>query len=287
MIRPKLSGASKRFSRSLVMNSEIQSDVLPLIDYFSIDSNDNKIQFGIYDLIASQKIMDRKYTEVSSLNLHSNQLNTKIWLRGRLSTVRAKGNACFLVIRSKSFYTIQCCHFKSKENPDVSKQLIKYASEITQESIVDIYGTLVPADVKSCSQNSVEVQIEKLFIVSVAPVLLPFQILEASRTQEEIDASQSSDRPFPNIPQDTRLNNRWLDLRVPANHAIMRIKSAIGLLFREYLLQQGFIEIQSPKLIAGESEGGADVFRTNYFGQVYNYNIQINFFIIIKSIIND
>merc|ERR1719502_1422551 len=37
-------------------------------------------------------------------------------------------------------------------------------------------------------------------------------------------------------------------------------------LFREALLQQGFTEIHTPKLIAGESEGGAGVFVTDYFG---------------------
>ena len=38
-------------------------------------------------------------------------------------------------------------------------------------------------------------------------------------------------------------------------------------LFRESLRAQGFTEIHTPKLVAGESEGGADVFRTDYFGQ--------------------
>lgn len=68
--------------------------------------------------------------------------------------------------------------------------------------------------------------------------------------------------------QDLRLDNRWLDLRVPANNAIMRVKAGVSLLFREYLNSQGFVEIITPKLIAGESEGGSDVFRTDYFGQV-------------------
>ena len=65
-----------------------------------------------------------------------------------------------------------------------------------------------------------------------------------------------------------RLDNRWLDLRVPANNAIMRIKSGVSQLFREALLAKEFVEIHTPKLISGESEGGADVFRTEYFGQV-------------------
>ena len=68
--------------------------------------------------------------------------------------------------------------------------------------------------------------------------------------------------------KDTRLNNRWLDLRVPANNAIMRIRSGISLLFRQALDKEGFIEINTPKLISGESEGGSEVFRTDYFGKV-------------------
>lgn len=243
-----------------------------IVDYFSVDQTDGKIQCGDYSLIASQGgSSKRSFVDVSKLGVSSTDnpiaLNSKVWLRGRLSAVRAKGNACFLVVRSGSFYTIQCCHFKNKEQPEISKELIKYASAIATESIIDVYGTIVSADVKSCTQNNVELQIEKIFTVSRAPVQLPFLLQDAGRTQKEIDDSQSTERPFPNVPQDLRLNNRWLDLRVPSNNAIMRIKSGVSLLFREALHNRGFTEIQSPKLIAGESEGGSDVFRTNYFGQ--------------------
>ena len=40
----------------------------------------------------------------------------------------------------------------------------------------------------------------------------------------------------------------------------------MGTLFREALLERGFIEIHTPKLIAGASEGGAAVFKLNYMG---------------------
>lgn len=135
------------------------------------------------------------------------------------------------------------------------------------ESIVDIMGVVASADVKSCSQNNVEIQIQKLFTVSRAPVLLPFLLEDASRSQAEIDASQNDERPFAGVSQDMRLNSRWLDLRVPANNAMMRIRSGISTLFREALLVEGFTEINTPKLIPGESEGGSEVFRTDYFGQ--------------------
>jgi aspartyl-tRNA synthetase len=69
------------------------------------------------------------------------------------------------------------------------------------------------------------------------------------------------------VGQDVRLNNRVIDLRVPANQALMRLQSAVGLLFREFLYTRDFIEIHSPKLIGGTSEGGANVFRLPYFDQ--------------------
>jgi hypothetical protein len=47
----------------------------------------------------------------------------------------------------------------------------------TQESIVDIEGTLAAADVRSCSQDSVEIQLQRCYIVSRAPAILPFQVI--------------------------------------------------------------------------------------------------------------
>ena len=51
----------------------------------------------------------------------------------------------------------------------------------------------------------------------------------------------------------------------------MRVKSGILKLFRDSLYNRGFIEINTPKLISGQSEGGSDVFKTDYFGQVIHF----------------
>lgn len=242
----------------------------PSKDYFSIHDDDNQIEFGEYSVIASQKQSTRKFADVKLLGTNASEapkVGDTVWLRGRVSSVRAKGNACFIVIRSGSFYTVQGCHFKDKSNPEESKKMIKFVNSIALESIVDIMGTVAEADVKSCSQNNVEIQIKKIFTVSRAPVSLPFLLEDASRSQAEIDASQSTERPFAGVEQNIRLNSRHLDLRVPANNAIMRIRSGVLRLFRDALYAEGFTEINTPKLIGGESEGGADVFRTDYFGQ--------------------
>merc|ERR1712166_826532 len=69
------------------------------------------------------------------------------------------------------------------------------------------------------------------------------------------------------VYQDTRLNNRVIDLRVPTNQAIFKIQAGVCKLFREFMDQRGFMEIHSPKMIGGASEGGANIFRFEYFGR--------------------
>ena len=69
------------------------------------------------------------------------------------------------------------------------------------------------------------------------------------------------------VKMNTRLDNRVMDLRVPTNQALFKLQAAVGHLFREYLDKQGFVEIHTPKLIGGASEGGSNVFKFNYFNQ--------------------
>ena len=65
--------------------------------------------------------------------------------------------------------------------------------------------------------------------------------------------------------QDTRLDNRVLDLRTPTNQAIFRLEAGVCALFRDTLTKGGFVEIHTPKIISAASEGGANVFKMNYF----------------------
>ena len=59
------------------------------------------------------------------------------------------------------------------------------------------------------------------------------------------------------VKMDTRLDNRVFDLRVPTTQAIFKLQAGVSHLFREYLESKNFIEIHSPKLIGGASEGGS------------------------------
>eukprot|EP00605_Chrysophyceae_sp_TOSAG23-4_P001863 GSChrysophyteH1.ASY1.ANO1.2055.1 assembled CDS len=200
----------------------------PSIDYYSVETTDT-LEFGDYEMMRSQaegKV--RSYVKGSDLQLDvpgDIEPGQTVWLRGRVSNIRAKGNSIFIVLRTDPFTTVQACHFKGSSDVQTSLDLLKFGANIPLESIIDVCGTVAAADVKSCTQSTAEIHLKKLF------------------TQCD-------------LIQDIRLNSRWLDLRVPANNAIIQA-----------LVDQGFTEINTPKLIGGESEGGANAFKLDYFGR--------------------
>lgn len=144
------------------------------------------------------------------------------------------------------------------------------------ESVIDVSGTLtVPeSPVEGTSQSDVEIQVTKFHCVQKATAAMPFQMEDACRPDivKETDVGAydheaNSSAEAGKVGQETRLDHRWIDLRTPANQSIFRIQSMVCTLFREYLLSQNFIEIHTPKLLSGASEGGADVFTLDYFGK--------------------
>ena len=76
----------------------------------------------------------------------------QVLVRGRVHTVRGKGKTAFLVIRQRTA-TVQAVMFV--DDATVSRGMVKYASGISRESVVDVAGTLaVPANpVTSCTQS--------------------------------------------------------------------------------------------------------------------------------------
>ncbi|XP_033218657.1 aspartate--tRNA ligase, cytoplasmic [Belonocnema kinseyi] len=218
-------------------------------------------RYGLLKMIQSSEPHDeRKYVDVKELT--KDGVNQLVWLRGRLHTSRAKGKQCFIVIRQQS-YTVQGL---AAVNEKISKQMIKFISNITKESIVDVEANVkpVPSIIESCTQKDVEVHIEQIFVVSAAEPQLPLQIEDAARP--EADDSGLNIK----VNQDTRLDNRVLDLRTPANQAIYRVEAGVCKLFRDILTRKGFVEIHTPKMISAASEGGANVFTVSYFkGSAY------------------
>lgn len=77
------------------------------------------------------------------------------------------------------------------------------------------------------------------------------------------------DKPIDHNPenQDTLFENRPLNVRNLDEQLIFRIRSELNRYLREYLHGEEFVEIQTPKLIGGATEGGAEIFTLDYFGK--------------------
>jgi len=77
------------------------------------------------------------------------------------------------------------------------------------------------------------------------------------------------DKPIDHKPDnlDTLFENRVLNIRNLQEQKIFRIRADLTRYIRDFLHKNEFVEIDTPKLLAGATEGGAEVFKLDYFGK--------------------
>jgi nondiscriminating aspartyl-tRNA synthetase len=78
------------------------------------------------------------------------------------------------------------------------------------------------------------------------------------------------DKPISHKPEhlDTLFEHRVINIRNLQEQKIFKIRASLTRYIREFLYENEFIEIDTPKLLAGATEGGAEVFKVQYFDQV-------------------
>lgn len=144
------------------------------------DGATTTVNFGDFGIIASDVKTGRNFLTARNFDTESGLLEKKVgervWVRGRVANRRAKGNLCFLVLRIGTFHTVQICRFidANASDPEETRRMIDFMSSIPLESIVDIHGLVQSARVKSCSEKGAEIIVDKCFVVSRVPVVLPF-----------------------------------------------------------------------------------------------------------------
>jgi aspartyl-tRNA synthetase len=96
--------------------------------------------------------------------------------------------------------------------------------------------------------------------------------MEIIPTNIEITSNADSAKPInykdpDGISIDTRLNYRFLDLRNEKNILMFKVQTCLFNAMKDFVLNQDFIEIHTPKIIGAASESGSEVFELNYFDQ--------------------
>eukprot|EP00755_Sulcionema_specki_P016034 Sspe_Gene.10064::Locus_3371_Transcript_1_1_Confidence_1.000_Length_1957::g.10064::m.10064/K01876/DARS, aspS; aspartyl-tRNA synthetase len=205
-------------------------------------------------MVQSKTYHATKWTEVEEVV--PEMVDQEVTVRARLhSTRKVSGKLAFAVLRHQAS-TIQLVMAEAETLP---RDCLKWVCSLPLESVVDVVAKVTtPKDpVVSCTQQNVELQLVKFFLVSTSLPVLPFQLRDASAP---VNASEEG-----SVSQDTRLTTRWMDMRTPCNLAIWTIQARVCQYFREYLTGERFVEIHTPKIIPAASEGGASVFKLGYF----------------------
>jgi aspartyl-tRNA synthetase len=126
---------------------------------------------------------------------------------------------------------------------DARPELDDQLDALTVGSAIALTGRVV--DAPQVKLGGIEVLVDTLDSVSVAEQPLP--IAETTNP-------------------DLRLDWRFLDLRAPRQHLTFRVGDVFERYMRSFLLERGFTELHTPKLMGAPSESGAEVFRVEYFG---------------------
>ncbi len=158
-------------------------------------------------------------------------------IRGWVYRIRSSGKLTFLVLRD-STNIIQCVAKKE----DFEEEKFKEFSSLTIESSLSISG-MVSKDER-------------------APTGYELRVTDFKIYQRNENFPVSKD-----ISEEFELDNRHLWIRSREFNAILKIRSTVFTAFREFLLKNGFYDVQPPLMVSTATEGGSTLFKVPFFGE--------------------
>jgi len=167
-----------------------------------------------------------------------NHIGEKVKIAGWANVVRRQGKIVFIDLRDKSG-VLQCVFVP--DNKDAYENVL----EVRSEWVLEIEGQISKRPEKmvnpKVSTGHIELQVENLKVISKAQTL-PFDV-----TTDGME-----------IGEEVRMKYRYLDLRRPRlqNNLIMRHK--VSQFVRNFLTDEGFVEIETPTLTKSTPEGARD-----------------------------
>jgi aspartyl-tRNA synthetase len=159
-----------------------------------------------------------------------------ITLSGWVQNLREFGKLTFLDLRDR--YGITQIVFNAEEN----EVLYKKALELNREFVVQIKGSVKERENKNLNIPTGEIEIiASDFTILNSSEIPPFTIIDDTDGSEEL-----------------RMKFRYLDIRRNPLKDKLIFRHKVAQLFRQYLSQEGFIEVETPVLIKSTPEGARD-----------------------------
>lgn len=171
------------------------------------------------------------------------KLNGKqVSLLGWVQEIRDLGGIRFIILQDRTG-TIQITIPKKR----VSEDVLSKSDLVQKRYSISVIGTVKETKM---SPRGFEVIPTEIKILGTAETQLPLDI--TGKTPANIEA---------------RLDARSLDLCLEQNVAIFTIQHHAVEAIRNYLFKEGFLEVHTPRIIASATEGGAELFTVDYFGE--------------------
>ena len=170
--------------------------------------------------------------------LSAANIGETVTIMGWVQKNRNKGGLVFVDVRDRSGIIQVVC-----EEGKTDAALIEKAAKLRSEYVVAVVGKVEKrsgAVNENLATGEIEVIPEELRVLSESETP-PFPIEENSKTKEEI-----------------RLKYRYLDLRRPDMQKNLMMRSKVATLTRQFLADEGFMEIETPILIGSTPEGARD-----------------------------
>ncbi|MBP1914885.1 aspartyl-tRNA synthetase [Lederbergia galactosidilyticus] len=159
-------------------------------------------------------------------------------LKGWVQRRRDLGGLIFIDLRDRSG-VVQIVF-----NPDISKEALEVAEKVRNEYVLDVRGQVVKRDDSTVNPNiatgKIEVLVSDITVLNEAKTP-PFMIEERTDAAEEI-----------------RLKYRYLDLRRPDMYSVFKLRSDITKTIRNFLDDEGFLDMETPILTKSTPEGARD-----------------------------
>ena len=171
------------------------------------------------------------------INISAQEIDSTFIISGWVERVRDHGGVIFFDIRDASGL------MQVVVEPD-DQALFKKSESIRMSFVLEITGSLRKRPEgttnESLSSGELELVAKEINILSKSQPL-PFQLDEHAKVGEEI-----------------RLKYRYLDLRRPEMQANLKTRSQVNHLIRNHLIDEGFIEIETPMMARATPEGARD-----------------------------
>ena len=170
--------------------------------------------------------------------LSAANIGETVTIMGWVQKNRNKGGLDFVDVRDRSGI-IQAVFEEGKTD----SALLEKAAKLRAEYVVAIVGKVERrsgAVNTNISTGGIEIIPQELRVLSEAETP-PFQVEENSKTKEEV-----------------RLKYRYLDLRRPDMQRNLLMRSRVATLTRQFLADEGFLEIETPVLVGSTPEGARD-----------------------------